>query len=394
MGRGGRYEELRWEPDFARPSGRTSAGGGYRAFIPSEIADEDFGLSGASAAMAERAAGALRALNENRDELVSLEGMARQLLRSEALASSQIEGLSISHKKLAEAELRGRQGPHKAREIMANVRAMEKAMAIGTEAASITVADIAAIHRAMAVVPPLDRIAGQIREEQSWIGGTAPPDAEYVGPPAGHVRPLLEDLCEFMGRDDLPVAQQAAIAHAQFELIHPFGDGNGRVGRCLIHVILRRRRIAPRYVPPVSLVLGANKDAYIAGINRFKVGEAEMWVTQFARALETAAEKASGFSDDVTVLQERWRENLGRVRSDSAVLPLIDLLPAYPIITAAVAEREVVRSRRATLDALERLADAKVLTRHRNQRLGDSFEANELFTLLNEFEAAVRLPGS
>lgn len=391
MGRG-RYEEHRWTPDFARAGGRASRAGSYRAFIPAEVAREDFELSGASAALVERAAAAVGALNESPGELVSLEGLARQLLRSEALASSQIEGLSVSHRKLAEAELEGREGHHRAKEIMANVRAMERAMEIGAGAEAISVDDIAAIHAAMAIVPPLDRIAGQLRAEPGWIGGTAPPDAEYVGPPHEHVRPLVEDLCRFMARDDLPIVQQAAIAHAQFELIHPFGDGNGRVGRCLIHVMLRRRGVAPRYVPPVSLVLGANKDAYIAGIQRFRQDQIELWVNQFARAVQAAAQRASGFSADVIDLQRDWRARLGPVRADSAAREMIEILPRYPILTAAVAEKEVDRSRPAAINGLERLSTAGVLTRHRNQRKGDSWEAKELFTLLERFESAVRLP--
>ena len=342
--------------------------------------------------MAERASQAITALNNSQGQLVSLEGLARQLLRSEALASSQIEGLSISHRRLAEAELEGRQGHHKAKEIMANVKAMERAMEIGAQAPELSVEDIQAIHAELAIVPPIDKIAGQLREETSWIGGTAPPDADYVGPPHRHVRPLLEDLCDFMARDDLPAIHQAALAHAQFELIHPFGDGNGRVGRCLIHVILRRRDLAPRYVPPVSLVLGANKDAYIAGLEAFRDDKVELWANQFSRATRIAADSAAEFSSDVLKLQETWRERVGSIRKDSAVLSIIDRLPQYPIITAAVAEKEIDRSRPTTLAALERLAETGILTRHRNQKKGDSFEAKELFDLLNGFESEVKLP--
>lgn len=391
MGRGGRYEEHRWEPDFARARGARVAAGRYRAFIPDEIAEEDFVLSGGSAELVQRAAAAVTALNKSQGQLVSLEGLARQLLRSEALASSQIEGLSISHRKLAEAELEGREGHHKAEEIMANVRAMERAMEIGARADDLTVEDTKAIHAELAIVPPLDKIAGQLREGESWIGGTAPPDAEYVGPPHPYVRPLLEDLCAFMTRDDLPAIQQAAIAHAQFELIHPFGDGNGRVGRCLIHVLLRRRGLAPRYVPPVSLVLGANKDAYIAGLESYRDSRIEPWVDQFSRAMRIGADRATEFSESVLKLQDGWREHVN-VRSDSAVLPLIDLLPQYPIVTAAVAEKEIKRSRPATINALNQLAGAGILSRHRNQKKGDSWEAKELFDLLDQFEAAVKLP--
>jgi len=99
-----------------------------------------------------------------------------------------------------------------------------------------------------------------IRSEQNWIGGAAssPRDAEFVPPPPELVPDLLDDLCAFCNREDVPASVQAGIAHAQFETIHPFADGNGRVGRALIHVVLRRRALAPRYVPPVSLVLAAD----------------------------------------------------------------------------------------------------------------------------------------
>lgn len=389
----GRYEELSWAPDFASGSGRRAKARWYKAFIPGKVAELELSLAGSTAALCERAGAAVTKLNEEDAELVSLEGMGRQLLRSEALASSQIEGLSVSHRKLAEAELEGRDGQRRAQDVMGAIRGMKLAMEIGARHGSLTLEDIAAIHGALATVPPLDRIAGQFREEVSWIGGSSPPTAEYVGPPHPYVKPLLADLCQFMNRDDVPAVAQAAIAHAQFETIHPFGDGNGRVGRCLIHVVFRRRALAPRYVPPISLVLGANKDAYIAGLEGFRAGKEEEWIVQFARAVELAAERARDFSSQVIALQAKWREQLGTVRRDAAVLPLIEILPKYPVITAAAAEQEIGRSRPATIAGLARLEEIKAVTRHRNQKLGDSWEAKQLFRLLDRFEEAVQTSG-
>lgn len=386
----GRYVERTWAGDFSRAGRKQSRASRYKAFIPTAVADEEPMLRSATGALCERAATAVRDLNSDISGLVSLEGMGRQLLRSEALASSQIEGLSVSHRKLAEAELEGRHGTYKAPEILGTMKALERATEIGAERGDLTEDVITQIHEELAVVPPLDKIAGQIREEASWIGGTAPPNAEYVGPPHEEVRPLLRDLCEFMNRDDLAPIPQAAIAHAQFELVHPFGDGNGRVGRCLIHILLRRRGVAPRYVPPLSLVLGANKAGYIAGLQAFRAGEADEWIAQFARAVETAAEHARMFSAEIAELQERWRAEIGPVRRDAAVIGLIDLLPKYPIITAAVAEQEIGRSRPATINGLAELERIDALKRHRNQKKGDSWEAKDLFKLLNRFEANVR----
>ncbi|MDX6633039.1 MAG: hypothetical protein QOG26_1044 [Solirubrobacterales bacterium] len=387
--RRGHYEERTWAPDFERARGGRVAAGRYRAFVADPIGDLDPALNSSTFAIAERAGAQVRELNSREPALVPLEGLARQLLRSEALASSRIEGLNLSHRKLAQAALEGDQGDHKAQEVLANTRAMEEAVRIGAETKRITPQDIADIHAALAVVPPLDRIAGQFREEQGWIGGPSPPQAEFVPAPPEHVRPLVEDLCEFANRDDIPPVVQAAIAHSQFETIHPFGDGNGRVGRCLIHVLFRRRGIATRYVPPVSLVLEANKDAYIAGLERYRADLLDDWVAQFARAVEAAAANAENFSDRIAALQSDWLERVGPTRRDAVALKVIENLPSFPFITTKIVQELTGRSDVAALRGLARLEDAKILTRHRNKRKGDSWEAKELFGLLNEFEDAV-----
>ena len=385
----GHYAELTWTPAAAGARKSERSPRRYRAWVPAPVADYEPALGTATAALCERAGAEVRQLNADPAALLALEGLGRQLLRSEALASSQIEGLSVSHRKLAEAELADRAN-YRAREIVGTVRAMERALATAAYEAPFTVEVIEAIHREIAVVPPLDKIAGQIRDEPSWIGGTDPSRAEYVGPPGKQVRPLLDDLCHFVAREDISPVAQAAIAHAQFETIHPFGDGNGRVGRCLIQAIFRRRGLAPSYVPPISIVLGARKDVYISGIEAFRSGDIDSWIGYFARATETAAMRAREFAEEVGALQGDWRALLAPVRADSAALPLIDLLPRFPIVTAATAEGQIGRSRRATLTGLERLADAGILTRHRNQKKGDSWEAKELFALVDQFEMAIR----
>src|SRR4051812_44748166 len=101
----GHYVERRLDADFARTGGRRPAGGTYKAFVPDVIGDEDFTLPSATSELCERAAAAVRDLNASEPRLMSLEGLARQLLRSEALASSKIEGLELSHRKLAEASV-------------------------------------------------------------------------------------------------------------------------------------------------------------------------------------------------------------------------------------------------------------------------------------------------
>src|SRR5207244_6049511 len=129
------------------------------------------------------------------------------------------------------------------------------------------------------------------RDQQNWSGGSShnPCSAAFVPPPSDRVRALMEDLCRFCDEDSLPAVAQAALVHAQFETIHPFADGNGRTGRALIHVILRRRDLAPSYVPPISVILGAKRDRYIAGLTAFRGDRVANWVEQFSGAARNAA---------------------------------------------------------------------------------------------------------
>ena len=135
------------------------------------------------------------------------------------------------------------------------------------------------MHATLLNTPGDARIAGVFRTRQNWIGGTenSPRGAAFIPPPETEVSSLIEDLCRFINRADLPPVVQAAIAHAQFEAIHPFADGNGRVGRCLIQVVFRRRHQGLRFVPPVSVILATNAEAYIGGLTAFRAGLLAEW---------------------------------------------------------------------------------------------------------------------
>src|SRR6185295_19230001 len=148
---------------------------------------------------------------------------------------------------------------------------------------------------------------GRVRDVQNWIGGSSfnPCSAAFVPPPPESVEELLEDLCAFVNDDGMPPVAQAALAHAQFETIHPFTDGNGRTGRALIHVILRRRGVAPRLLPPVSLVLATWSSSYIQALTATRYrGRADSadanqgineWIALFAAACRRAVDEAEAF---------------------------------------------------------------------------------------------------
>ena len=142
----------------------------------------------------------------------------------------------------------------------------------------------------------------------------------------------------------------------------------------------------------MSLVLGANKDAYIAGLQNFRADKVDRWVEQFSQAVEIASNRARGFSADVTGLQEKWRKKASPMRAGSTAPLIIDRLPSFPFITAAIVEKLTDRSRPAAINGLTHLERSGILTRHRNQKKGDAWEAKELFSVLDSFEAAAKLP--
>jgi Fic family protein len=274
------------------------------------------------------------------------------------------------------------------------VIAMEHAVSPGSDAKPLRLKDVLDIHRHLMLATTAPQLAGKLRDRQNWIGGNAyhPGRADFVPPPPERVKDLMSDLVAFMNRTDLPPVVQAAIAHAQFETIHPFADGNGRVGRALIHVVLRRRGLAPRYVPPVSLVLAADAKAYVAGLTAFREDRPAEWILRFAQATERAAAKAGELATRLAELQVKWRERAGRPRRHSSAEALIVQLPAHPIVTVATAQEILGRSKQAVNEAIAVLADKGVLQPITLAKRNRAWEARELFTLINDVERDLATP--
>jgi Fic family protein len=389
------WATLKWEPNLGAFGGRRARQGfHYRAYVPDPIVDLDVGLPADVAAAVVDAEVAVRQLNEAGIRLRSLESLARQLLRAESVASSRIEGLQLSHRRLARVDYARDARDVTAQSVLANMRAMELAVRRASKKPALRVSDIQAIHRELFAAFK-DPAAGRLRTEQSWIGGasSSPRDAEFVPPPPEHVPKLMKDLAEFLERDDLPAAVQSAIAHAQFETIHPFADGNGRVGRCLIHVVLRRRGIAPHHVPPVSLILATNSRAYIGGLTEFRKGNVAEWCAVFAQALRTSARRAEDFSAAIEKLKARWLVLAGEPRAGSAARGVIELLPSHPILNVGAAERALKISNQAARLAMLQLAEAKVIEPITTGRRNRAWEASGLFKLIDQFEVALATRG-
>lgn len=389
-----RYMTLRWESDpTAYGSRKNRLSFTYQAFVPDSISQTAIVLTGETATRVSLAESEINSLNGGVTK-GGLEAVAPLLLRAESVASSRIEGLELSQRNLARALFDPSKARSTAKLVAGNVQAMDAAIAIGEVDRDLCVADITDIHRTLLHGTEDDAIAGEVRSVQNWLGGQldSPLDAEFVPPPPGEVPALLEDLVAFVNRQDMPAVVQAAIAHAQFETIHPFEDGNGRVGRCLIHVILRRRGLAPRFVSPVSVVLAANSTAYIRGLTDYREGRVDTWCGSFAYACRSAAEESGHLAQRIALLQDAWRGRAGHPRIDSAAARIIELLPSQPIVSVATASALIGSSDEAARNGIDRLAGAGVLRKITQGRYARAWSADELFELLNEYEHGLATP--
>jgi Fic family protein len=391
----GRYERRTWQwnPGIYAPA-RYRKACSYDAFLPEPIAGLEPELPGALAGVVSDAERAVAELN--RAARPELPPLARLLLRTESIASSKVEGLQVETRMLARAEAKlegGRSVGAEAAEILANIDAMQVAIERAGEAKRISEIDLTDIHRLlMARAPNARTIAGRFREAQNWIGGNDynPCGADYVPPPPGEIAGLLADLCRFCNDEALPPLVQAAIAHAQFETIHPFEDGNGRTGRALVQVILRRRGLAPSFVPPISVVLARHKDRYINGLRLFREGSLPQWIEIFAAAAAQSAMLARRYVASVEVLQQRWREQLRATsdpRADAAAWDLITVLPAHPIVTVQVGVAATRRTKPAVSNGIAQLEAAGVLMPLSESPRNRSWEATGLLDLIAELES-------
>jgi Fic family protein len=388
------FVKRHWRADLEAFGGRRSRRGFiYRAFVPDEIADLELAIPADVAEAAAAAAAAIGALRPEPDG-ISWEALGRQLLRSESVASSRIEGLEISHRRLARASFGRAHRDLTADSVLGNIAAMETAIARGA-AKQIGPADILAIHETLFRSTPDSHIGGRFRTSQGWIGGgSTPANADFVPPPEDLVASLVKDLCEFASRDDLPAVIQAAIVHAQFETIHPFPDGNGRVGRCLVHAVLGRRGLSAGLTLPISLALGANSKAYIRGLVAFRAGRVAEWCGLFAAATRTAAEEVEGLRGIVRNLQARWLELAGSPRPDSAATGLVLALPGHPIVDVAAVETIAGVSNQAARLAVLALEKAGVLRRINTGKRNRAWEAVGLFEHVDAFERRLRARAS
>jgi Fic family protein len=387
------------------PSGATRAERSpcrFKAYVPDRLVGTELAVPASIAADLVDVEQSIRELNLATPALANLEPLARFLLRAEAVASSNIEGLVLNVRGLARTEAAEREGIEAtdsvARAVLGNLRALDAVLMLASDVARpVTVDDLRTVHAALLTGTRDARWAGLVRTEQNWIGGINPCSAAFVPPPAEHVHELLDDLAEYLSGDEHPALLQAAIAHAQFETIHPFADGNGRTGRAIIQLVLRRRGVATRIMPPVSLILATRAGDYVDALDGTRnrgssTADLFRWVELFLSVTGRACRDASSFSRDLGDLEAANRERLGPVRAGSAVDLLLNALPALPVFSVTTAAAHLHRSFPVTNAAVERMLAAGVIKQVTIGRRNRAFEAAGLFAAFTGFEQALASP--
>jgi Fic family protein len=352
---------------------------------------------------------AIAQLNAEASALVDTEALARLLLRAESIASSRIEGLEIGARKLLRAEAARQLGERStdvtAEEVLGNVTAMSSAIQEISPGDAITPDVLLRFHGRLLSGTRHRAYASRLRDQQNWIGGSAfsPCSAAFVPPPPDLVPGLIDDLCAFCNEESLPTAVQAALAHAQFETIHPFADGNGRTGRGLIHLVLRRRGLATRVLPPISLILATWTRGYVEALTATRylgapTGEEahegiNLWVEKFASACMRSVEDAVSFEARVRQIDQEWRVALGAIRRDSATDRMLRVIPGAPILTVNAAAELTGRSYPQVNEAVARLTAAGILSQITVGKRNRAFEAKEIIDAFTDLERQLASPG-
>jgi Fic family protein len=366
---------------------RTAAKGSYLASVPAAIAELSFDVPSELAAEAEDALIEISRFDAELSAALpradgELSPLAVVLLRTESASSSQIEGVTAGAKALAIATLNGSSGQN-ARMVAANVEAMQKAIDLADDlsADSILAAHLALRHDQPYALP------GRTRDGQVWIGGgPTPHTATFVPPRHERVPALLDDLVAFCLRTDIPVLTQVSIAHAQFETIHPFNDGNGRTGRTLVHAMLRRSGVTRRLTVPVSAGLLTDTDAYFAALGSYREGDPAPIIRQFSRASFAAVGNGRRLVDDLTGIYAAWQHDLPS-REGSTARRLLPYLLSQPAVAVKHVQQHLGVSQPAAQRAVDQLVEAGTLKQLSTGKRDRVWIAREVIAALDDFAA-------
>lgn len=350
--------------------------------LPPMIGSLPYTAPPAAVAQIEAAIQAIVAVDSsNPNHIDALSGL---LLRTESVASSKIEEIEASMDDFARATA-GIRSNEAATSMVAASKALSQMINSAGETGLITLNSMLDAHYSLMKDDPHDGpYAGELRSQQNWIGGSnySPIGAVHIPPPPQTVGAYLADLIAFANRDDIAAIPQAAIVHAQFESIHPFTDGNGRIGRALINAVLRRRGITQKVVIPIASAMLAERDHYFSLVNNYRRGDIDPFVTDLAVSAEIAARAAAASAERLGEFPTYW-STISKPRAGSAASQILGILTTHPIISADDVAALVSSPQSSIYAAIERLEKDGVIHQVTNRQRDRVWGATEVLAELD-----------
>lgn len=314
--------------------------------------------------------------------------LIRPFVQREAVFSSRIEGTQSTLGELlaAEAGISVARSPEDLREVGNYVAALEHGIA-RLKTLPLSLRLVRELHKKlMTGVRGGHATPGEFRRSQNWIGppGSTLAQATYVPPPHEEMLDHLSAWEKFLHDETLPPLVQTALMHYQFEAIHPFLDGNGRVGRLLIILLLMQRDVLPLPLLYLSAFFEATRRDYYENLRAVTERSAwEDWLIYFLNGVARQSEDALSRAERINQQLDRWRERVSRTGSRVA-LRLLDLLGTNPFITVRKAEAQLDVAYNTAATALQRLAKMKVILQIDEARRDRVFCARSLLDILEE----------
>lgn len=358
--------------------------------LPPMIWDSDYPMPRPLAAMTAASAGDLGHLDLVHGRTLS--ALNHLQLRTEAVDSSKIEDVDASLADYGRALLGA--GANASAVSMASATAALERMIRDAQATRRIrpEAVLQAHHELFRRHPDEAHRAGTFRTTQNWVGGSdySPTGALHVPPPPETVPDYLDDLFAFANRDDLPALVQAAIAHAQFESIHPFIDGNGRIGRALIHAVLRRRRATRHLTVPIASALVAHRDRYFDALGDYRAGRASTIVAMLASATSIATAESWRTATHLTDVRAAWQQAAGDPRPGTTAYRLLDLLTDEPIVNGQLVATRIGATADDAAAAIRACAVAGILVQAPRSRRAPVWLARAVLDEIHDLSVRIQ----
>jgi len=368
-------------------AGRVPGGHGYVAYFPEPL-PRMLELPGSSVMLLSDAEAALGRLAAVGGLLPNPEILVRPYLLREAVSSTRIEGTQATIEDVLDADAAGARPGADVEEVVNYVEAMRWG-ATRLDELPISSRLLREVHkRLIAGVRGRHLPPGEFRTTQNWIGppGSTIESAPFVPPPPSELPELLSDWERFAHEEpEMPLLVQNALLHAQLETIHPFLDGNGRLGRLMLVFFLVARGRLPAPLLYVSAYLERNRETYYAALQAFRgKGDALPWIDLFLTSVKFEATDAVGRAERIVALRDRYLGVAASLRTANAIA-LVDLICENPVVTTRAIESRLGVSRPTALRLLRRMEERGVLSEQEAGARGQRrYVARELLATIGD----------